>query len=233
MWGAVKKSRQAEPFGEARWSEEEERSRQVEGALSSSQSEKHCQAVWNPEEREGDALSLIGAGIASQPLLPGQAIMCPLCSRDRRRRRSRGFGKGWFYLDLQALAVQMQTSPPLGSSLPISPEERSGADGEGMQQHAHLARFGCCATIPLALLAQGTRTTITNAGPIDHAQTAIGFSAVFMREAHAPSRAPERPTRLERKVGPGKVSSFPGGRGGRWSIPRGERGGRRRGGVLV
>jgi hypothetical protein len=41
-----------------------------EGLLSGDQSEEDHQAFWNPEQGEGDPLSLICSGIASQPLLP-------------------------------------------------------------------------------------------------------------------------------------------------------------------
>src|SRR6266581_2593763 len=100
---------------------------------------------------------------------------------DCRKRRSRGDGVGRFHLDLQMLAMQTQARSPLVSSGPVSPEERSRAYWQRMEQHAHLTRFSRCVAIPLALLAQRTRTATADAGPIDDAQASIGFSAVFMR----------------------------------------------------
>lgn len=51
------------------------------------------------------------------------------------------------------LAMQTETGVPLVPPVPISPEQRSGADQQRMEQHADLARFGRCAPVPLALLA--------------------------------------------------------------------------------
>src|SRR6266568_2753346 len=126
--------------------------------------------------------------------------MRPLGPRNRRRGRSRGPLESWLHLDLQVLAMQTQAGVPLVPSVPVSPEEGSRAYRQGMKQDAHLARFGRGPPVPLALVAQGTRTAVTNAGGIDDPQAAI---------------------RLEGKVGSGEAASFPGGRGGRRSIPRG------------
>src|SRR5690348_1839849 len=145
--------------------------------------------------------------------------MRPLGPRERRRGRGSGALERWLPLDLQVLAMQTQAGVPLVPSGPVSPEEGSSADRQGMKQDAHLAWFGCGASTPLALLAQRTGTATVNAGTIDHAQAPIGFSAVLMREERAPSRATQRPIRLEGKVCPSKATSFPGDRGGRRSIP--------------
>ncbi len=115
--------------------------------------------------------------------------------------------------------MQTQAGVPLVSSVPVSPEQRSGADRQGMKQDAHLARFGRGAPVPLALLTQRTRTATANAGPIDHAQAPISFSAVFMRQERAPCRTPQGSIRLEGKIGSSEAVSFPGGRRNRWSIP--------------
>jgi hypothetical protein len=62
-----------------------------------------------------------------------------------------------------------------------------------------LARLGRRTAIPLTLLAQWTRTTTANAGAIHHAQAAISFSAVLMRQQLLGSRAPQRAIGLESK----------------------------------
>ena len=96
--------------------------------------------------------------------------------------------------------MQTQAGVSLVPSVPISPKEWSRAYRQRMKQDADLARFGRGPTVPLALLAQGTRTATANAGPIDHAQAPIGFAAVFMWEKRAPSRATQGSIRLEGKV---------------------------------
>jgi len=123
--------------------------------------------------------------------------------------------------------MQTQTGPPLVSPIPVSPQQRSRSHWQGMEQDTDLARFACFAPAPLALLPQRTRTAIANAGRIDHAQTAIAFSPLLMRDQDVACRTPKGPIRLEGKVGPGEAASFPGSRSGRWSIPRGGGGGRR------
>ncbi len=54
--------------------------------------------------------------------------------------------------------------------------------------------------IPLTLLAQRAGATTANAGRLDHAQAAIGFSTLLMGVKRLPCWAPERPIGLERKV---------------------------------
>jgi hypothetical protein len=117
--------------------------------------------------------------------------------------------------------MEVQTRSPLVSSLPVPPEERSRSHRQGMEQDAHLARFGRCAAVPLALLAQGTRTTGANAGSRDHPQTAISFSTVFLRGQCVACGTLERSIGLERKVSPSEAVRFLGRCGSRWSRARG------------
>src|SRR5579875_2057961 len=90
-----------------------------------------------------------------------------------------------------------------------------------MQQHTDLARFCRGVAIPLALFAQPTGTTTTNAGPIDHAQASVGFSALLMRDQPLVSRATQRPIGLESKVLAREATCFPGQTHLRGSISRG------------
>src|SRR5690349_17931090 len=122
--------------------------------------------------------------------------MRALGPRNRRRGRSICSGESRFHLEVQVLAMQTDTRSPLVPSAPVSPEQRSQSHWQRMEQDTHLTRFGRGASVPLALLAQRTRTTVTNAGPIYHAQAPIGFSAVFMRQECAPSRTPQGPIGL-------------------------------------
>lgn len=188
--------------------------------LGDGQAEKGRQALWNPEEGESDPLSLICSSVASQPLVPCQVVVRTVRTfgpRDRRRGGSSA-GKSWFYQDLQVLAMQTDTCTPLVPSVPVPPEQWSGTHGEGMKQYADLARFRRGATVPLALLAQGARTARANASSIDHTQALISFSAIVMRQEHAPSRTTQRPTWLEGKVNSREVVRFPGRGGGGWRI---------------
>ncbi len=161
------------------------------------------------EQFERKRTSRSGSGIASQPLLPGQTVMRTLGTRDRGRSSGFGGGKGWLSLDVQALAMQVETCLPLVSPIPVPPQQRSRSHRQGMEQDADLARFACFAPAPLALLPQRTRTAIANAGGIDHPQTAIAFSTPFMRNQDIACGTPKRPIRLKGKVGPGEAASFP------------------------
>jgi hypothetical protein len=88
-----------------------------------------------------------------------------------------------------------------------------------MEQDAHLTRFGRGAAVALALVAQGTRTAVTNAGARDDPQAAITLSTSFMRDQDTACRTPQSSIRLKGKVGSREAASFPGRCGGRWSIP--------------
>src|SRR5215469_10304361 len=98
-----------------------------------------------------------------------------------------------------------------------------------MEQHADLARFARFLALPLTVLTQRTRTAVANAGRVDDPQAAIDFSTSLLRSQDMACWTPQGPIRLERKVWAGEAASFPGRRGDRRSIPRGGRGGRRRG----
>ena len=95
----------------------------MERTLGGVQSEEGRQTFWNPEKGEGDPPSHFGSSIASQPLVPCQAVMRPLGPRDHRRGRSGGSLESWLYLDLQVLAMQAQAGMPLVPSAPVPPEK--------------------------------------------------------------------------------------------------------------
>jgi hypothetical protein len=106
------------------------------------------------------------------------------------------------------------------SAAPVMPEERRSCDREGMQQNTDLPRLCGGSAIPLALFAQGTGPTTANAGSIDDAQAAIGFSAVFMWEQFLVGRATQRPIGLESKILATEAACFPGQAHMRRSIAR-------------
>ena len=76
---------------------------------------------------------------------------------------------------------------------PVTPEERSRPDNEGMQQQTHLTRFLGITALPLTLFAQRAGATTADAGRIDHAQAPIGFSAPLVHMQGLPGWAAERP----------------------------------------
>ena len=78
-----------------------------------------------------------------------------------------------------------------------------------MEEHADLTRFGGGVAIPLTLVAQRAGATTTNAGGIDHTQTAIDLAASLMSGKRLSCWTAKRPIRLERKVLPRETTYFP------------------------
>jgi hypothetical protein len=117
-------------------------------------------------------------------------------------------------------AARVGDRAPMLSPAPIAPEERRGTHLERMQQHADLAWFCRRTAIPLTRLSQRTSTTTAKAGAIDHAQAAIGFCALLMREQLLGSLATQCPIGLESKVLSREATSFPGEAHVRGSIAR-------------
>ena len=104
-------------------------------------------------------------------------------------------------LHVQPLAAKhLHTGPAMLSPAPISPEQGSRTDAEGMEQQTHAARVRGSLPVPLTLLTQGARTTRADAGLIDNTQAAINFPAPFSCREARPSRTAQRAVGLERKV---------------------------------
>lgn len=139
--------------------------------LSCWQVQDGCEAFWDPEHLDTHLTSRWCAGIASEALEPVEAIMRALGPR-QGRSRARWVSRGTRpHLDLNALVTKkVQTHTPMVPTTPVTPKERRIPNDERMQEDAHLARLFRGAPLPLALLAQGTGTTIANAGRRDHAQ---------------------------------------------------------------
>ncbi len=145
-----------------------------------------------------------------RPLRPGQG----------RRRAVRAGREGRRHLHLQALACeQPHARPPMLPSAPVTPEQRSRPHGKGMQQYAHLTWLLGDAALLLTLLPHRTRATTADAGRIDHAQTAIGFSAPLVDAQGLPCWAAECAIRLRNKVATREAIGFPGQGLRGWSIP--------------
>jgi hypothetical protein len=69
-----------------------------------------------------------------------------------------------------------------------------------MQEQAHLARLVGGVALPLALLAERTRTAPADAGSRDQAQTPFGFWTLLVQGQGRSSRAAQRPIGLENNV---------------------------------
>jgi hypothetical protein len=186
------------------------------------QTQRGGKGCWDAEHLDRDWPGCGTASIASQPLLPAETRPRALCTRQDHVREGWRSGGWWRQAHLQALvAHQPHAGTPMCSAAPIAPEERGRTHLERMQQHAHLARLSCRAAIPLTLLAQLAGTTAADAGAIHHAQAAIGFAALLMREQGLVSRTAQRPIGLEGKVLTGEAARFPGQTYLRGSIARG------------
>ena len=156
--------------------------------------------------------------------------MRPLGTRQGRRRTREQGRCGRLDLDLDALrAHQLDACPAVRATTPVMPSDGLRADDQWMQQHTDLARLLGGAALPLALLAQWTGTTTAHAGSVHHAQAAIGFSALLMREQLLVSGTAQRPIGLQSKVLTREAASFPGQAHVRGSIARGRNGVRWRG----
>src|SRR5436309_7891755 len=134
-----------------------------------------------------------GCGIACQTLCPGESPMGPLCTGKRARwwRQNR---RGWFsQSDIDTLVTkELHQPPPMGAPLPVSPQDgmrrkpwrrwrrRASGLADWPENGTDAARFLGSSAIALAVLAQRTGTTMTDAGGIDNAQTAIVFCSSFL-----------------------------------------------------
>jgi hypothetical protein len=123
------------------------------------QAEEGGEGFWNPEQLDRDRASRWGTGIASQSLLPREAVVSSLRTGKRQWRIHQEGGESSSHQYLQMLLAQkLHTHSSMLSPAPVTPEEGGRADDERVEQHAHLARLGGGTAIPLALPAHRTRT---------------------------------------------------------------------------
>ena len=163
------------------------------------------------KEPDGDGTSGWRTHIARQPLLPAEPRVRPLRTGENylptgRRSDSRRRQAHFHAL----MSHQLLTGAPMDSAAPIVPEQRSRTHLQRMEQYTDLPRLCRCLAVPLTLLTERAGPTTAHAGPIDYAQTAIGFSAMLMGEQFLLSRATQRSIRLESKVLPPEAARFPG-----------------------
>jgi hypothetical protein len=112
--------------------------------------------VWYPEELDADWPDGWRPRIASQTFCPRKPKVRSL--RPRKDHRRRGgvalAGRVRCLLHLDVLIMhQLHAGSSMLSAAPVTPEERSRANDERVEQHTHLARFARGFAIPLTLLA--------------------------------------------------------------------------------
>ena len=117
-------------------------------ALSCRQTQADSEGCWNPEQRDEWPGSGLCAGIASESLVPGQAVMGTLCTGEHNRRR---WGK-WLcsagFSHVHPLAPQqLHAGPALRPARPV-PRSRSGAVPPVRGCSRTLTRRGCWAWWP-------------------------------------------------------------------------------------
>lgn len=183
------------------------------------QAEKASEGIWNAEQQDGDRVSRSGAGIAGQPLCPGQPPMRP-CWTGQGRSLGRWAGSAArFHLDLHSLAAyHLQAGSALGPPTPVAPEQRSRGDGQRVQEYAHPAWMFGRLSVPLTGLAQVAGATITDASLIHDAQAPIRFSTLFGGREPCSGGTTQRAIGLPGKVVPREATLFPGLAGRCWSI---------------
>jgi hypothetical protein len=108
------------------------------------------------------------------------------------------------------MAQELDTGPTIPPAAPVSPQQRSRSDREGMQQYTHLTRLGCHFPLPLALLAQRARAATADAGGVHDAQASIGFPAPFVGRELLPSGTAQCAIGLQGKVATREAIGFPG-----------------------
>jgi hypothetical protein len=174
-------------------------------------------------ERDDKPGSISGAGIASEPLLPGQTPMRALRSgqggRDLHQGRRRISRDGAFHPN-GLTPDHFEPGTPDATAWPISPENRSerkllryfsllrrGSRARSVQwsqYRTHPARFERAAAL-LTLCSQGTGTAMTNARSIQDPQGAITLRTPFLRIQWMVGRTAQRPIWLWSKSGAGKA----------------------------
>ena len=146
-----------------------------------------------------------GAGMPKSLIVTGPAVggragpRLPLLPRETRMRSLRTGedhlpagrrNSGRRQTHFQALVShERDTGAPVDSAAPIEPEQRGRTHAQRMEQPTSLSRLCGGVTLPLALLTQRAGPTTADAGSIDHAQAAVGFPPLLMRDQLLRSRA--------------------------------------------
>lgn len=172
----------------------------VQAVLGCRQPERGGKGCWDAEQPDRDLPSRWQTRIASEALGPREARVRALRTGEDHRRDGRRSG-GRRQAHFEALVShELDTGAPVCSAAPIAPEQWGRTYLQRMKQHTDLARLCGGVALPLALLSQRAGPTAADASSIHHAQAAVGFSAVFMRQQRLVSRTSQRPIGLESKV---------------------------------
>src|SRR6266568_5810607 len=166
------------PLGEKRRTFSEERALYHLSGLGSArgQAEKRGQGFWDAEELDPDQALGWCPGITRQALCPREAVMRPL--RTGQQGRTCGWLSllRWSQVDLHLLvSEQLPASSAMGAPAPVSPEQGGGPNRERMEEHTHPTWLLRVAAVPLALLSQGTVSTLADASRIHEPQAAVSF----------------------------------------------------------
>lgn len=209
--------RQAFPIRETTCGEEGD-------SLHRPQAEEGSEGVWHSEELDSGLWSGWGTGIAHKPLLPAEAIMSPLSTRQDERLLLWSRWEGRIKRHLDALMAQeLYAGAPMFSAAPIPPEQRCVAHFKGMEQDAHPAGFCRLSAMPLTLFTQLTGATIAHPGRVEQPHTAIGFASLLGLVERFARWTAQGAVWLEGKGISSKATCFPGGGGGGLAIARGGR----------
>src|SRR5260370_47069 len=191
-------------------------------ALAREQAEEGGEGVWHPEELHPDQ-EAIGwrTRIASQPLVPREAVMRPLRpGKDRWRQVWAGLA-GRADLDFHALVAQeLHAGAAMLSATPVSPAQGSRSYLEGMQQHTDSTRLSSRRPVPLTLLSPPAGATVSYPGGVDQPQPAIRFAALFGRAQRLALWTAQGAIGLLHKILPREATSFPGRGDSGWAIAR-------------
>lgn len=118
------------------------------------QAEESGERVWHPEQGDGKPGSRWGTGITCQPFGFREPIMCPLGSREDRRRRVWVRRQGLLTHHVRLLATQqLHAGAPMRSTAPIPPQQGGRARRERRQQQTHPTGLCRLVAVPLTLLA--------------------------------------------------------------------------------
>jgi hypothetical protein len=113
-------------------------------------------------------------------------------------------------LHVHSLGVhKLDAGPSIAPATPITPQQRSRANHERMQQHADLARLFGGMALPLTLLTQRTGAATAHTGSIHHPQASIGFRASLVDSQRLACRAAQGPIWLEGKLSTREATGFP------------------------
>lgn len=177
-----------------------------------------------PKQGDRDRRRAWRCSITSQTVGPGESPMGSLCARKRASWRGLSRWRGCSQSDVDPLVTQeLDQLPPMGATLPITPEHRTGiskrlsrcrwrlrwdwqradrrcrACHDWPKNRADSSWFDGGSALTLTLRASGTGAAVSDACGIQKAQGAVPFQSSFLGIERVRSRATQRPIGLQRK----------------------------------